>query len=601
MLMPRCEMVSPTQKFAGSQCNDEPDGAGGSHTPVWPPADAILVQLEEWLDSLRRLPADEGILARQDLLCQRIRELRMPLPAPPADPLTLVLRAKRATDKRRKQLHRFVAMRDDLLAQEAALQSAIVDAHTAIAVTQCFLNLAEDEEVLSFRNHVASLDAPGRVASPGAAEDASAAAARQIGHDPAVAAGVSGIITQLLMLPTAAEAPNLGDAYAALLEQARLVHEGFTGDKGPSLAPDLPSPGHASGSGGGVAPRMAWVPGRASPDPPGMPMPPVGATPPAAAAPLRTAGPPFAHGGYAGVGAGGSAPTPAESAGYIARALSASKSLDKSRHSAASSAAGSRAEERESSPRGQSAIAAALAAEVADVEAEAERHASTDDYTPAAGADSPEGDAGLPSATHSSRSAHSAAFGPLGSMDELRMQVAATAAILRMAADAGPGAGLDAARADAADAEAALAAALAAARAHPGDHAVRPMPQSLIGPSTRRLHRRPRPGTPAPRSLHMVPLPLGPGLRRTLPRRLGPLPATLSPLAALLRALRMPPPSLWWGPGVVLPPTGLPWAARVAPWARSMLAGASSSRHSPARRGECPRRARFCRPGLLRG
>ena len=154
-------------EFAGSQRDDEPAGAGGSHTPVWPPADVTLVQLEEWLDSLRRPPADEGILARQDLLCQRIRELRMPLPAPPADPSTLVLRAKRATDKRRKQLHRFVTMRDDLLAQEAALQSAIVDAHTTIAATQRLFNLAEDEEVLRFRNYAASLDAPGRVASPG--------------------------------------------------------------------------------------------------------------------------------------------------------------------------------------------------------------------------------------------------------------------------------------------------------------------------------------------------------------------------------------------------------------------------------------------------
>ena len=383
-------------------------------------------------------------------------------------------------------------MRGDFLAQEAALQSAIVDAHTAIAATQRLFSLAEDEEVLRFRNYAASLDAPWRVASPGAAEDASAAAARQTGHDPAVAVGVSGIITQLLMLPTAAEASNLGDAYAALLGQARFVHEGLTGNKGPSLVPDLLSPGHASGSGGGVAPRMAWVPGSASPDPPGMPMPPAGTIPPAAAAPLWTAGPLVAHGGYAGVGTGGFAPTPAESAGHVARARSASRSLDRSRPSAASSAVGSRAEERERSPRGQSAIAAALAAEVADVEAEAERHASTDDYMPAASADSPGGDAGPPSASHSSRSAHSAAFGPPGSVDELRIQVATTAALLRMAADAGPGAGLDAARADAADAEAALAAALAAARAHLGDHAFRPMPQSL-----RPIYKAPPPEAPA--------------------------------------------------------------------------------------------------------
>ena len=70
-------------EFAGSQRGDELDGASGTHTPVWPPADATLAQLEGWLDSFRRLPADEGILARQDLLCQRIHELRMPLRSPP--------------------------------------------------------------------------------------------------------------------------------------------------------------------------------------------------------------------------------------------------------------------------------------------------------------------------------------------------------------------------------------------------------------------------------------------------------------------------------------------------------------------------------------
>ena len=114
------------------------------------------------------------------------------------------------SDKRRKQLRRLVDMRDDLLAQETALQAAIIDAHATVAATQRLLAMAEDEEIVRFRDYAASLDAPGRVASPTAAEDASAAAARQTGHDPAAALGVSGIITQLLMLPTAAEASNIG-------------------------------------------------------------------------------------------------------------------------------------------------------------------------------------------------------------------------------------------------------------------------------------------------------------------------------------------------------------------------------------------------------
>ena len=166
-------------------------------------------------------------------------------------------------------------MRDDLFVQEAALQSSIVDAHATVAATQRLFSLAEDEEVLRFHNYASYLGAPGRVASPDAAEDASAASARQAGHDPAVAAGVSGIITQLLMLPTAAGASNLGDAYAALLEQARFVHEGLTGDKGPSLMLDPPLPGRASGS-GGVLP-LAWHGCLAAPalTPRGCPCPPL--------------------------------------------------------------------------------------------------------------------------------------------------------------------------------------------------------------------------------------------------------------------------------------------------------------------------------------
>ena len=73
---------------AGSYSDDDDAVGGDPSTPVWPLADATLAQLEDWLDSLRRLPEDEGILARQGLLSRRIRELRMPMPAPPASPFT---------------------------------------------------------------------------------------------------------------------------------------------------------------------------------------------------------------------------------------------------------------------------------------------------------------------------------------------------------------------------------------------------------------------------------------------------------------------------------------------------------------------------------
>ena len=400
------------------------------------------------------------------------------------------------SDKRRKQLRRFVDMRDDLLAQETALQAAIIDAHATVAATKRLLDMSEDEGFHRFRDYAASLDALGKVASPTVAEEASAVSARQAGHDPAAAQGVSGIITQLLRLPTAAEASNLGEAYAAILEQARLVHEGFTGNKGPSLAPVLLEQRGPSGSFGVVPPRKAWVPGT-GPDPPGMPMPPGSATAPAAAVLRNATGPPVAHGGYAGPGAGGPAPTPAEAAGHEARPRSASRSAGKPRSSAAASAASSGAEERERSPRGESAIAAALASVVAEVEAaeaaeaavaaaeaeaEAERPASTDDYMPDAGAGLPEDGAGPSSSArspHSSRSAHSAAWGAPGSVDELRMVAQATAAILRQCVAASPGPDLDAARADADDAGAMLAAALAAQRARSGGHNARPMPHPL--------------------------------------------------------------------------------------------------------------------------
>ena len=57
---------------------------------------------------LRRLPGDDAILSIQALLGRRIGELRRPLPAPPAELLTLVMRAKRLSDKRRRQLRRFM-------------------------------------------------------------------------------------------------------------------------------------------------------------------------------------------------------------------------------------------------------------------------------------------------------------------------------------------------------------------------------------------------------------------------------------------------------------------------------------------------------------
>ena len=354
---------SGAEGSAGGMTDDDDAGDAGTRTPVWPPANASLAQLEEWLDALRRLPEDDVILGRQALLGRRIEELRRPLPAQPAEPLTLVLRAKRVTDKRRRQLRRFSGLLDELLAQEVALRAALLDAHATVDTTRRLLALAEEDEYRRFQEYAASLSAPGRTGSPTAAEEASADSARHSGGDAAAAQGVCGLISQLLMLPAAAEASNLGDAHAALLQQARLIHEGLTGNPGPTLVPDQSGPGGAPG-GRSVPPRMSWVPGT-GPDPPGMPMPQPAASVPAAG--LRSAsGPPVEHGGYAGPGSRGHAPTPAEAADHVARARSATRSVSRARSATAASATSSRSAERERSPRGVSAIAAALAAAVAE-------------------------------------------------------------------------------------------------------------------------------------------------------------------------------------------------------------------------------------------
>ena len=124
---------------AGELSDGDDAGDAGVRTPVWPPADATLGQLEEWLDALRRLPEDDIILSRQALLGRRINELRKPLPAQPAEPLTLVLRAKRVSDKRRRQLRRFSGLLDELLAQEVALKAALLDAHATVDTTRRLL------------------------------------------------------------------------------------------------------------------------------------------------------------------------------------------------------------------------------------------------------------------------------------------------------------------------------------------------------------------------------------------------------------------------------------------------------------------------------
>ena len=110
------------------------------------------------------------------------------------------------------------------------------------------------------------------------------------------------------------------------LEQARLAHEGFTGNRGPTLEPVLLAQGHGVAEVGGVAPRLVFVPGSAGFNLAGMTLPSAGAAALAPAAGPSARGPPISHGGYAGEVPGGLAPNPAESLGHELRARAASRS-----------------------------------------------------------------------------------------------------------------------------------------------------------------------------------------------------------------------------------------------------------------------------------
>ena len=222
---------------------------------MWPPADATLAELEGWLETIRCLPADEVITAREGALEARVVELEAPEPKGHTSPLAFVLRAKQTTDKRRRQLWRFNALRDEFLAEEIALQLTIAKANATIeTMERLYLPAGEVEHKLPCE-YSASHDCPGRVALPDAADPASAASARAYGRDPDAAAGVSGIITQLLMLPGARNIPNMDDAYAAILLQARFAHADLTGNQGPTLEPVPPAQGRGAAEGGVCPPR----------------------------------------------------------------------------------------------------------------------------------------------------------------------------------------------------------------------------------------------------------------------------------------------------------------------------------------------------------
>ena len=111
MIDPYIAMDEDAEDFAGAFPGDDA-AAPGVATPCWPPPDATLDELEGWLNSIRSLPPDDAIGAREGLLEARIAELRAPPPAERASTLTRLLRAKQLTEKRRRQLRRYVDLRD---------------------------------------------------------------------------------------------------------------------------------------------------------------------------------------------------------------------------------------------------------------------------------------------------------------------------------------------------------------------------------------------------------------------------------------------------------------------------------------------------------
>ena len=291
------------------------------------------------------------------------------------------------------------------------------------------------------------------------------------------------------MLPTAAEASNLTAAYAAVLEQARLVHKEFTGDMGPTLELVSLAQGQVAAGGGGVARRMAWVPGSVGHGLAGMPVPLADAAAHAPASRPGAMGPPVSH-GYASEVLGGSAPTPAESAGHEARVRAASRSLERSRPPSVHPPAGSRGEEHERSPRGTSVLAAALAAAAA----EAEAFVRTDGYMPDVEPDADAGERPAPC---------SASSGSGDSIGELRIKAASAAVILRCTiGDRGPAADVEAARAEADAAQAAVDAALAAPVTAP----VGPLPRDI-----KPIYKAPPAEAMAPPQAAKAPPPLAAG------------------------------------------------------------------------------------------
>ena len=139
------DTVDPAGTFTGDDA-----AASGAATPLWPPPDASLGDLEGWLDSLRSLPPDDAIEARAQLLESRIAELHSPPPVERASVLTRLLRAKQLTEKRRRQLRRFVDLRDGLVEEVAALRTKLVDAHSTIEATARLCTHAEEAEYKLF-------------------------------------------------------------------------------------------------------------------------------------------------------------------------------------------------------------------------------------------------------------------------------------------------------------------------------------------------------------------------------------------------------------------------------------------------------------------
>lgn len=175
------------------------------------------------------LPEDDALIARATALRERLEELREER-RKPADPVVRLMRARTATLKRKRQLDSAEAALQEVEQQMEELRASRRTCRDAVAACKELLQEAEAREE----------ELRAEVASRGPAEsDQPAASSGDAAQG--VASGLSGLLTQLLVLPRAIAAGNQDVAYDAIIQQARIIHRTVAGNDGPTLDEGTPT------------------------------------------------------------------------------------------------------------------------------------------------------------------------------------------------------------------------------------------------------------------------------------------------------------------------------------------------------------------------